>query len=610
MSTAIRDGERPFCDAVMKGGITSGVVYPLAVCELARDYRFKSLGGASAGAIAAAGAAAAELGRSRGSQDGFARLAALPGELGGASTAGITRLFALFQPQRETRPLFRVCTAALGGGLGAVVRVATAAVRSFPIAAALGAVPGLWILYTASQQAGAARALTFLISALVLLVGVAVVLAIRFVAKAGAALPANGYGLCSGMPGVGGEPRESLTPWLTGFYDELAGVDPNGPPLTFGDLANAAEPIHLEMMTTCLTLGRPYRLPFRDDEEVRAGLFYFHKGEFERLFPKRVVDWMLAHPRLAQDGESLVRRDEFAARDLYPLPAANDLPVVVAVRMSLSFPILLGAIPLWAIDHTLGPNAQPERCWFSDGGICSNFPVHFFDSPLPRWPTFGINLDAKHPRYEAGFWMPKDNRQGVSPRWIRFDAPQGLRAIRGFLGSIVGTMMGWSDTTQSELPGYRDRIAHVLLDANDGGLNLNMPKDRIERLSGYGRQAGIELRERFRGRRPDCDLDWRNHRWIRLRCSLAALEELLRKIERGAAHEGPGDGGYEDWLRSSEDPPSYAWSRRSQRELAAETLAALRAAMARIAKDEAAHGKTLVDDSPRPRPELRVRPRV
>ena len=51
------------CDIVMKGGITSGVVYPLAVCELATTYRLRSVGGASAGAIAAAAAVAAEMGR-------------------------------------------------------------------------------------------------------------------------------------------------------------------------------------------------------------------------------------------------------------------------------------------------------------------------------------------------------------------------------------------------------------------------------------------------------------------------------------------------------------------------------------------------------------------
>ena len=38
---------------VMKGGISSGVVYPLTVCKLATKYRLKNIGGTSAGAIAA-----------------------------------------------------------------------------------------------------------------------------------------------------------------------------------------------------------------------------------------------------------------------------------------------------------------------------------------------------------------------------------------------------------------------------------------------------------------------------------------------------------------------------------------------------------------------------
>ncbi|HBZ8061679.1 TPA: hypothetical protein MM161_005362, partial [Klebsiella pneumoniae] len=32
-----------YCDLVMKGGITSGIVYPNAVLALAREYRFKSI---------------------------------------------------------------------------------------------------------------------------------------------------------------------------------------------------------------------------------------------------------------------------------------------------------------------------------------------------------------------------------------------------------------------------------------------------------------------------------------------------------------------------------------------------------------------------------------
>ena len=37
-------------DVTMKGGTTSAVIYPLALCELARHFRFRNLGGASAGA--------------------------------------------------------------------------------------------------------------------------------------------------------------------------------------------------------------------------------------------------------------------------------------------------------------------------------------------------------------------------------------------------------------------------------------------------------------------------------------------------------------------------------------------------------------------------------
>ena len=56
---------RSSLDVTMKGGIASGVIYPLALCELARTFRLRNIGGASAGAIAAALAAAAELGRAK-----------------------------------------------------------------------------------------------------------------------------------------------------------------------------------------------------------------------------------------------------------------------------------------------------------------------------------------------------------------------------------------------------------------------------------------------------------------------------------------------------------------------------------------------------------------
>ena len=118
----------------MKGGITSGVVYPFALCELARTYRFANVGGTSAGAIAAAGAAAAEHGREHG---GFEKLAALPAWIGAGDN-----LVRLFQPELGTLPFFRVLTAGLGReGAGRWLCVGGAALRSFPLSAALGLVP-------------------------------------------------------------------------------------------------------------------------------------------------------------------------------------------------------------------------------------------------------------------------------------------------------------------------------------------------------------------------------------------------------------------------------------------------------------------------------------
>ena len=71
-----------YCDLIMKGGVTSGVVYPLAVFELSSEYWFKNIGGTSAGAIAAGVTAAAECARRRtGKTAGYDRLKQLPNDL-------------------------------------------------------------------------------------------------------------------------------------------------------------------------------------------------------------------------------------------------------------------------------------------------------------------------------------------------------------------------------------------------------------------------------------------------------------------------------------------------------------------------------------------------
>ena len=99
----------------MKGGITSGVVYPKAIWALAQSFRFRSIGGASAGALAAAATAAAEHGRQSGAGEGFAGVESLPDWLAGD---GGDRLFSFFRPQPKTKALFHVATAFVGASTG------------------------------------------------------------------------------------------------------------------------------------------------------------------------------------------------------------------------------------------------------------------------------------------------------------------------------------------------------------------------------------------------------------------------------------------------------------------------------------------------------------
>jgi predicted acylesterase/phospholipase RssA len=118
------------CDVVMKGGITSGVVYPGAVVRLAKRYRFRSIGGTSAGALAAVAVAAAEYGR----PDGFRKLAAIPGELG--KTVGRDPfVLTLFPPEPANRRLFRAALGFQRHGLVRGILGTFVAFWRFPIAA-------------------------------------------------------------------------------------------------------------------------------------------------------------------------------------------------------------------------------------------------------------------------------------------------------------------------------------------------------------------------------------------------------------------------------------------------------------------------------------------
>ena len=603
------------CDVVMKGGITSGVVYPHAICELARTYRFVNVGGTSAGAIAAAGAAAAEHGRDRG---GFEWLAALPAWIGAGGN-----LLGLFQPQQGTRPYFRLFTAGLGStGAGKWLRLGWAAVRGFPLTVLAGLAPGVALVVLAAWTGSGALAVCAILAGVVLAVlGLGLALALRLAVGLPRAVGRNDLGLCTGNSPEGSD-APALTPWLAGLIDDLAGKDGDDP-LTFGDLR--AKGIRLQVMTTNVTHRRPQRMPWDHHQLL------FDPTELRRLFPDRVVAWMEAHPPAAGDGEEGERRRRTldALAPLRPFPDPDDLPVVVPARMSLSFPLLISAVPLHALDLTRASTRdalaaveagrvpatplEADVCWFSDGGITSNFPVHFFDTPLPTRPTFAIDLDGFHPDFARSedqaenVYLPSTNVGGLLDTWHRLDPKPGLGSLTGFLGGIVRTMQNHVDAALTHQPGYRDRIVHVHTAPDEGGMNLTMPAAVIEALTSRGRAAGRALVERFAetpGTAPG--LSWDNHRWVRYRSAVAALATQLEQFAHAWQSQVDGERSYPELVDRPDDvgPAGYRLASEEQRALV-RSLTALLAeagALAEGGPGDAARG------APRPEPVARIVP--
>jgi hypothetical protein len=200
----------PYCDLIMKGGITSGVVYPLAVSKLAKEYQFKSIGGASDGAIAAAGTAAAECGRLNGLQGTFEDLAAVA-----TTIASQGRLLSLFEPTAKARPAFKVIISILSakGPVKKFMAAARSLPASFPVTATIG-LGGAVVVPFALHLWGVTTAVESLLLGFVwILFGMAALIG-RFLSASVAAFAGEGYGLCTGF---NPSPAPDRPPLPTGF---------------------------------------------------------------------------------------------------------------------------------------------------------------------------------------------------------------------------------------------------------------------------------------------------------------------------------------------------------------------------------------------------------
>jgi predicted acylesterase/phospholipase RssA len=636
-----------FCDLVMTGGVASGVVYPWAIVELARHYRFRSIGGTSVGAMAAVLAAAAEYGRRVGFQRSFEVLRRTPGALGEVLPDGRTRMWSLFQANPKGQRLVRLW-GLIGSGRdepnlepepgpkvepehelkaeSGAARPRTAqkkmpslkttfalAVRKvicaykWPIAAGvvLGLVPcalagwffptdaamllgKVWFRPPGPEMASVVSVVSSALGWLVMVVvALSAVLAVMVLGGLLGFLWAlwrdvriglidNNLGLCKGgtveLPGPEGK-RPGLSEWLHEGIQSSAGLKTTDRPLTFRDLWCAPampgaphlactedEPldqrsVDLQLITTNVTHGRPYRLPLFD----KASCLYYKPTELKDYLPPDVLEAMVAVSRRYEkksdsDPDDIPNQDEF-----YELPGL-DMPLVFAARLSLSFPLLFSAVPLWAIDYEAERDKRVlRRCLFTDGGVSSNFPVHLFDAAMPKWPTFGMWLDQKHPNrpprprdQDQDVWLPEHIGKGWGDNWDRFDpeatdpkSAEGevrlnsigsrLKFLFGFLGAVGTSMKDWRDLTSMRLPHMRNRVARLRLERGEGGLHIGMSRQQILSMAHrYGTATGKLFVERYANPTEDVAQAWSEQRWVRLALLIDGLKERLDGLKASA----------------------------------------------------------------------------
>ena len=543
------------CDLIMKGGISSGVIYPPAIAELSKTHRFHSIAGSSAGALGAVAAAAAEYARQTGNEDAFDPLGgsddtvSLNELLAEVDGSGKTLLHRLFVPQESTKPYFDLLWTLARSERKSLPVLQAVASHSSVVPSTLMGAAGLVLVLAAVVLpfTGSDSVVLGIVAGMMAVVGLALWLgsaltggAKRLASTLHQSFIDNHFGFVNGSK-VGDQ--EGVTSWLHLQIQRLAksGRDRSSKPLTYGDLD--AHGIELVTMTTNASQGSSDAFPFVDEDA-----WAFDPEDLKRLLPEDVFDYLVTTAKQhAEDWKSAELRPP---QNLLPLPPATQLPVLLGARLSFPIPPALSAFPLYrrvsaptngAVDVT---ESQYVKIWLTDGGLCSNLPVHLFDAALPSRPTFAINLAyGTHPPDIANDdEMMRAHRLVSRPlsAEVGMDLPvHDISNMTSFGKSVLEASRNWSDnSTQSEV-GVRDRICTVQLGDGEGGSNIDMSSDTIRDLAFRGRAAGENLAWMTTGIAPESDptrgndvpnTQWLRHRWTRLLTTIDGLAVFADKL--------------------------------------------------------------------------------
>jgi len=161
----------------------------------------------------------------------------------------------------------------------------------------------------------------------------------------------------------------------------------------------------------------------------------------------------------------------------------------------------------------------------------------------------------------------------------------------------VSTMQNWRDLLQARAPGYRDRIVHVALEGDEGGMNLDMPQAVLSRIADKGTLAG----QRFGA------FSFENHYWVRWRNLASAYQRYTVDVART---DDPAQqviayrAAYASVASGQPPPPSYALTAQDKRRESQR----LYAQMVEQGTRWNDLGPDLGEGAPRPLPQLRVTP--
>lgn len=594
------------CDLIMKGGVTSGIVYPGAIGAITQRYRLRNIGGTSAGAIAAAAAAAMEYGlRSGRNPQAREQMMWLSQQTALRTSTGGSYLQALFHPDPATAPLLHFLMPGPNGRGAAAL-----ALFGQPLAGwlVLSVAPAILVSLAFAKGplhwSAAAATLVGLFCVVMMMLVTIGALVHRELNQVASRVVDNGLGIMTGMAASGarvdGVAVPGLTQWLHNNVQALAGRTGGTAEdvLTFGDLwtvdtgavPSARSERGIDLVLVCSDLNRLESVSFPFLPENHR--LYYDPRAWARLFPADVLAAMSpcswgVHDDDMPEGLGYTADEICAAaeacgevgRHLRLLPKGKDLPIIVGARASMAFPGLFTPLPLWLLRWVGQPEVPDERrpilspVYLSDGGITSNFPIHLFDGAVPNRPTFAVNLlypgddlsieeyrdiDAGRSRAvpgnvrTLGGTEQRETEAGLinlimpfvnSDRVRFYKAPASgdpVAQLAGLAMRVVETARTWADVSHYDQTGTRDRVIHIRLSGAEGGFNLDMDAATIASIDNKGSMAGTVLASRFDPRQPTdplddpkdprFQLDWMNHRLVRMHSFIAAQDLLADRF--------------------------------------------------------------------------------